>query len=105
MGSPKSQILNGLNLPKGGFNLNLSQKPIIPAIDEDNSRVNLLALLKQLNQRKQSEEAQNLNLLNNLVQKSDRKISMWKQPLYSTSIWVSTLIPKILYQTHYIKPY
>jgi hypothetical protein len=44
--------MNGFNILKGGYNLNLTQKSIIPNIDEDNSRVNLLALLKQLNQRK-----------------------------------------------------
>jgi hypothetical protein len=52
MGSPKSQIFNALNIPKGGINLSLGQKSIIPNIEEDSSRVNLLALLKQLNQRK-----------------------------------------------------
>ncbi|CDW71210.1 transcription factor hbp-1a-like [Stylonychia lemnae] len=76
MGSPKGQILNGLNIPKGCINLGLGQKPVLPNIDEDNSRVNLLALLKQLNQRKSSEEAHNFNLLSNLVSKSERKISM-----------------------------
>ena len=42
--------------------------------DEDHSKVNLLALLKQLNQRKSSEEANNLN--NNPSSALGRKITM-----------------------------
>ena len=62
LSSPKSQLLASLNLPRqtastpSGFSL--PQKPIGAYgaqpmnTEEDSSRVNLLALLKQLNQRK-----------------------------------------------------
>ncbi len=75
IGSPKGQLLNGLNIPKNGLNLSLATKNILSGTDEDNSRVNLLALLKQLNQRKSSEEA-NLSIINSLAAKTERKTSL-----------------------------
>lgn len=81
IGSPKGQLLNGLNIPKNGLNLSLATKNILSGTDEDNSRVNLLALLKQLNQRKSSEEA-NLSIINSLAAKTDRKTSLWRNNQY-----------------------